>query len=249
MIAEYATRFWAGRRRRWEHENIEVATLDEDDPNNIQEYLLSVDAANEQLIDDVRSLATNLREGEDRKLKLGVVMADNHAYKPLLYATGKGEVVVQPVPLDDNERKVVDGLVALARAADPCLGGRELFLIRNRTRGRGVSFFDDYAYYPDFIVWLKDDECQHVAFLDPKGLGRYGPAERSKVALHTTIKKTEAQVRMTDPDLRLHAFVLSVTAPDEIGDEPHTVSGWQDRGVYFLARPDWAQRLIVSMLD
>ena len=84
---------------------------------------------------------------------------------------------------------------------------------------------------------------------DPKGLGRYGAAERSKVALHTTIKKTEAQVRMTDPDLRLHAFVLSVTAPDEIGDEPHTVSEWQDRGVYFLARPDWAQRLIGCMLD
>ena len=249
LIAEYAARFWAGRRRRWEHENIEVATLDEDDPNNIREYRLSVDAANERLIDDVRSLAANLREGEDRKLKLGVVMADNHAYKPLLYATGKGEVVVQPVPLDGNERKVVDGLVALARTADPCLGGRELFLIRNLTRGRGVSFFDDHTYYPDFIVWLKDDACQHVAFLDPKGLGRYGAAERSKVALHTTIKTTEAQVRMTDPDLRLHAFVLSVTAPDEIGDERHTESEWQDRGVYFLARPDWAQRLIGCMLD
>ncbi len=249
LIAEYAARFWTGRRRRWEHENIEVVTLDEDDPNNIREYRLSVDAADERLVDDVRSLAANLREGEDRKLKLGVVMADNHAYKPLLYATGKGEVTVQPVPLDCNERKVVDGLVALARAADPCLRGRELFLIRNLTRGRGVSFFDDYAYYPDFIVWLKDDACQHVAFLDPKGLARYGPAERGKVALHTTIKETEARVRMTDPDLRLHAFVLSVTAPGEIGDEPRTVSEWQDRGVHFLERPDWAQRLIGCMLD
>ncbi len=249
LIAEYVARFWTDRRRRWEHENIEVVTLDENDPNNIREYRLSVDAANERLIDDVRSLAANLREREDHKLKLGVLMADNHAYKPLLYATGTGEVAVQPVPLDGNERKVVDGLVALSRAEDPCLGGRELFLIRNLTRGRGVSFFDDYTYYPDFIVWLKNDACQHVAFLDPKGLGRYGAAERSKVALHTTIKKTEAQVRMTDPDLRLHAFVLSVTALAEIGDEPQTVSEWQDRGVYFLARPDWAQRLIGSMLE
>ncbi len=249
LIAEYAARFWAGRRRRWEHDNIEVATLDEDDPNNIREYRLSVDATNERLLGDVRSLAANLREGENRKLKLGVVMADSHAYKPLLYATGKGEVTVQPVPLDSNERKAVDGLVALGRAADPCLDGRELFLIRNLTRGRGVSFFDDYTYYPDFILWLKDEASQHVAFLDPKGLGRYGAAERSKVALHTTIKKTEAQVRKTDPDLRLHAFVLSVTAPEEIGDEPRTVMEWQDRGVYFLMRPDWAQRLIGCMLE
>ena len=131
LIAEYAARFWASQRRRWEHENIEVTTLDEDDPNNIREYQLSVNTANKRLIDDVRALASNLQEGPAHDLKFGIVMADNHAYKPLLYATGKGEITVQPVPLDSNERKVVDGLVGLAQAGNPCLGGRELFLIRN----------------------------------------------------------------------------------------------------------------------
>ena len=67
----------------------------------------------------------------------------NRPLRQLLYATVKGEVTVQPVPLDGNERKVVDGLVELVQAANPCLGGRELFLIRNLTRGWGVSFFDD----------------------------------------------------------------------------------------------------------
>ena len=63
LIGEYAAQFWANQRRRWEHAHIEVTTLDEDDPNNIREYRLSVDAANEQLIDDVRALASDLREG------------------------------------------------------------------------------------------------------------------------------------------------------------------------------------------
>ena len=31
--------------------------------------------------------------------------------------------------------------------------------------GRGVSFFDDFGDYPDFIVWLKDDVRQHVLLL------------------------------------------------------------------------------------
>ena len=113
LIAEYAAQFWANRRRRWEHAHIEVTTLDEDDPNNIREYRLSVDAANEQLIDDVRSLASDLREGPVHHLKLGVVMADNHAYKPLLYATGKGEVTVQPVPLG---RQRAEGRRRIGRA-------------------------------------------------------------------------------------------------------------------------------------
>ena len=171
LIVEYADRFWRSQRRMWEHKNIEVTRLDETDPNNIGEYRLSVDATKTQRIDDIRALASNLREGPIHHLKLGVVMADAHAYKPLLCATGKGDVTVQPVPLDGNEKRVVMSLAKLAEDRNTCLGGRELFLIRNLTRGRGMSFFDDCAYYPDFIVWLKDRDNQYVVFLDPKGIG------------------------------------------------------------------------------
>ena len=169
--------------------------------------------------DDIRALASNLREGPIHHLKLGVVMADAHAYKPLLYATGKGDVTVQPVPLDSNEKRVVVSLAKLAEDRDTCLGGKELFLIRNLMRVRGVSFFDDCAYYPDFIVWLKDRDNQHVVFLDPKGLGRFGPGERKKVRLHTKIAQIEDLVREDEASLRLHVYVLSVTPPGKIGDE------------------------------
>ena len=70
---------------------------------------------------------------------------------------------------------MVEALDALAGCADPCLRDRELYLIRNLTRRRGVSFFDDYMYYPDFIVWLIDDDSQHVIFLGPEGLGSIRP--------------------------------------------------------------------------
>ena len=248
LIAEYADRFWRSQRRTWEHKNIEVTRLDETDPNNIGEYRLSVDATKTQMIDDIRALASNLREGPVHHLKLGVVMADAHAYKPLLYATGKGDVTVQPVPLDGNEKQVVVSLAKLARDGDPCLGGRELYLIRNLTRGRGVSFFDDCAYYPDFIVWLKDGDNQHVVFLDPKGLGRFGPDERKKVRLHTEIAEIEDLVHEGEASLRLHAYVLSVTPPGKIGDESRTQEEWEEQGVYFLDDSGWPQRVIGDVL-
>ena len=248
LIAEYADRFWRSQRRTWEHKNIEVTRLDETDPNNIGEYWLSVDATKTQMIDDIRALVSNLREGPVHHLKLGVVMADAHAYKPLLYATGKGDVTVQPVPLDSNEKLVVVSLAKLAEDGDNCLGGKELFLIRNLTRGRGVSFFDDCAYYPDFIVWLKDGDHQHVIFLDPKGLGRFGPGERKKVRLHTEIAEIEDLVREDETSLRLHAYVLSVTPPGKIGDETRTREEWEEQGVYFLNDSGWPQRVIGHVL-
>ena len=236
LIVEYADRFWRSQRRKWEYKNIEVTKLDETDPNNIGEYRLSVDATKTQMVDDIRALTSNLREGPVRHLKLGVLMRDTHAYKPLLYATGNGEVTVQPVPLNAHEKQVVENLANLATSGDSCLHGRELFLIRNLTRGRGVSFFDDCAYYPDFIVWLKDGNSQHIVFLDPKGLSRFGPDERRKVELYIEIKEIENRVREDEPDLFLHAYVLSVTPPDKIGDVLRTQEEWEEAGCLFPER-------------
>ena len=194
LLTKYADNFWRGERRRWEHDEIEVVALEEDDPNNAVNYELSVDATKGQLVKDAGEIAYNIREGrfnelEDwyKNLNLGVIRSQVHAYQPLLHTQKDRIVTVQPVPLDENEKRVVEQLEELAQKDDPCLQGKELFLIRNLTRGRGVSFFDDFSYYPDFIVWLKDDVHQHVLFLDPKGLSRFGRRERKKVQLHHEI--------------------------------------------------------------
>jgi len=248
LIAEYASSFWQRRRARWESEHIEVTTLKESDPNNVSQYQLSVDATKTQLIEDIHSLSSSLQDTEIRSLKLGSLMVDAHAYKPLLYATGQGDVKVQPVPLNTDERLVVERLARLASDGDPCLQGRELFLIRNLSRGRGLSFFDEHAYYPDFIVWLTDDKVQNVVFIDPKGLVRFGPRERKKVSLHTEIKKIQERVHRKDPGLRLHAYILSITPPEKIGDVLRLKEEWEDMGVYFLQDHRWPQRLLENVI-
>ena len=177
-----------------------------------------------------------------------MVLTKAHAYEPLLYAAKDSTVAIRPVPLDRNEAEVVKKLAALAENDDPCLRGRELFLIRNLTRGRGVSFFDDFRYYPDFIVWLKDDECQHILFLDPKGLSRFGGKERRKVLLHHKIAEVEERIRAIDPSLRLHAYVLSVTAPSQIDDGQRSRNEWKQDGVYFLGEKDCLKEVVAHAL-
>ena len=249
LITEYADQFWREQRRHWESENIEVVTLDEGDRNNVKTYELSVEETKKQLIKDVRELAKNIREGYFHDLKLGVIMAGIHAYQPLLYAGSDREITVKPDVLNVNEKKVVEKLKELVEHSEACLENKELYLIRNLSRGRGVSFFDDFAYYPDFIVWLKDDDCQHVMFVDPKGLGRYGIKEQKKIELHQKIYDIEKQVRNTDPGLRLNAYVLSVTPAHEIDGGTRSVSEWREDGVYFLNEPDCLKQVITNVLE
>ena len=79
---------------------------------------------------------------------------------------------------------------------------------------------------------LNGTDCQHVIFLDPKGLSRFGRRERQKVKLHQDIKNIEERIRETEPDLRLHAYVLSVTPPHKIDDGSRSSSDWKSDGVY-----------------
>ena len=99
-------------------------------------------------------------------------------------------------------------------------------------------------YYPDFIVWLKDGARQHVVFLDPKGLRRFGDRERRKVRLHHEIEEVEKQVRSADPDLYLRAYVLSVTAPALIGESGRSAEEWKRDGVYFLDEADCLKEVV-----
>lgn len=255
LITEYTEQFWRRLRRKWEYQNMEVIKLSAEDRNNIKEYQLTVNADETRLIEHIRSLKEEISARDYHDLKFGAILAKSHAYQPLLYATrpasGDGDerrVTIQPVPLNENEEKVVKGLEKLARENDSCLQGKELFLIRNLTRGRGVSFFDDYKYYPDFIVWLKERDHQHVLFLDPKGLARYSDKTAQKVQLHREIREVEKRIRKTDPNLHLHAYVLSVTKQEEILAGTRSTDEWKQEGVYFLSDPDCLQQVITDAL-
>ena len=242
LITEYADKFWRARRRKWEHEQIEVVTLNEDDPNNVDAYELSVNIHKGGLVRDSGDVVYG-------DLGINSIETERHAYSPLLHKTQNCEVDIRPVALNDSEKKVVESLAELARSEDPCLQGKDLFLMRNQAGGRGISLFNDVAYYPDFLVWLKDAESQHLIFLDPKGLSRFGHTELKKVQMHREITEITKHVREAHPDLQLHAYILSVTAPDRIGAKPRGKDKWEEDGVYFLQDADCLQRLIANVLQ
>ncbi len=242
LITEYADRFWRARRQRWEHGQIEVVTLNEEDPNNVEAYELSVNVDKGGLVRDSGDVAYG-------DFGINPIETSRHAYSPLLHSNQDCEVAIRPVALNDGERQVVEVLSELAKRQDSCLQGKEVFLMRNQTGGRGISLFNDVAYYPDFLVWLKDADSQHLIFLDPKGLVHLGHTEVKKMQMHHEIAEIAKQVRAAHPDLHLHAYILSVTAPDKIGAERRSKDKWEEDGVYFLQDADCLQRVIANVLQ
>ncbi len=85
---------------------------------------------------------------------------------------------------------------------------KELYLLRNLSKGRGVGFFEAGNFYPDFILWLLVAGRQHVVFVDPKGIRNLGSTD-PKIQFYETIKEIEQ--RLHDPNVRLESFIVSNT--------------------------------------
>ena len=64
---------------------------------------------------------------------------------------------------------------------------RDLYLLRNQSRGNGVGFFDAGNFYADFILWLLDGNIQHIApymlFRVPFLMPVYGAGLKAKAQL------------------------------------------------------------------
>ena len=122
--------------------------------------------------------------------------------------------------------------------------------MRNLSRGKGISFFDDYSFYPDFILWIKGTDRQDVLFIDPKGLVHYGPQMKSKVRLHKRIKETEKKIQQKNPKLFLHSYIWSNTPPKDIGSNQRmTINECHQEGIFISQDPLELIRLLQHALS
>lgn len=135
---------------------------------------------------------------------------DGHLYKPLFHLTSGGAAVqVTPAALNKGEWEFLEALKKWHDSHGSFFDGRELYVLRNRSR-KGISFFEAGNFYPDFILWLLDGDTQHIVFLDPKGIRHSEGWNDPKIMFHEEIKRLEE--RLGDPGIHLYSFILSATA-------------------------------------
>ena len=118
-----------------------------------------------------------------------------------------------------GEQRFVEDLVKFCAAKPQELIGKELFVLRNLSRGKGVGFFEGTGFYPDFLLWITEKDKQRLVFVEPHGLLRDDhPRVNPKVNLHKRLKAAMASSlkNLRQRDLSVDSFVISVTPYDEI---------------------------------
>jgi hypothetical protein len=219
LLKKYTERYYTFRKREWELPHLEYRDLESDDPNFLcakeapdeSYYRILIDRSQEEIIAKLEELKTAIEAGDLKAWEFQGMKAlwfGSHLYQPLLYLESK-VVEISPAPLNKGERRFVEDLRTFHEANAPFFENRELYLLRNLSKGKGVGFFEAGNFHPDFILWLIAEGKQHVIFVDPKGIRNLGSTD-PKIQFHETIKEIER--RLGDASTRLESFIVSNTA-------------------------------------
>lgn len=250
LIQKYCDRYYKACKDEWEAPHREYRELDPTDPSFISEYKVLIDKSQQQIIKQLQAIKEKIKNGEmpTADLSFGqghVIFFDRHLYQPLLCAEG-GDIQIKPVALNKGEKTFVEDLRIFYQQNQAFFEKKELYLLRNMSKGRGVGFFEAGNFYPDFVLWLLDGDKQYVSFVDPKGIFNLAPND-PKIEFYKTIKSVEKQ--LGDKNVILNSFIVSVTPYHKVRNI-HGAESQEDfasKHILFQEDTGYIKRLVNSL--
>jgi hypothetical protein len=120
-----------------------------------------------------------------------------------------------------------------------------VFLLRNLSRGRGIGFFEERGFYPDFILWIVEGEKQHIVFVEPHGMLHAGAyIHDEKARLHEALPDLAKGIRARSKrkDITLDSYIISAT-PYDVLRKKYDDGTWDrekfaDAHILFLERSE-----------
>ena len=237
LLGKFCERFYRLEKAAWEATQLQYAELEPNDENfrfiaDCGGHKLSFPAKEHQTFKELSAWAAKAGAGEDfESERLRGLDVPFHLYSPLL-ALSRGDWRVVPTSLNRGEAEFIADLRSFWSARSSEFQDKELYLLRNQGRGRGVSFFTAQNFHPDFILWLVErGGRQYVTFADPKGIIHLYGAHHPKIQLATKIKEIEKE--LGDPNTVLNSFILSNTRFSDVCNWGLTKSALNDLHVLF----------------
>ncbi len=270
LLKLYVERTYNITKSKFMADNVEVAILDQSNPNFEKEYSIWFHKELDYFVDKLTEVKASL---SDKTFAATVNISNSrdfqalyiaqHLYQPLLYINHSAfslegvnnPVRIAPVALNLGERNFVNSIQHYHDTHTAFFANKQLYLLRNKSK-QGIGFFDVHGFYPDFIVWLVVGQKQYVSFIDPKGITHLRSFEDPKIQLYRTIR-TEIEPRLNDSDIILNSFIISNTPISRVSHWAglsHTATlgakeyqMFNDRHVYFQS--EQAESYIGKMID
>lgn len=253
LLSLLMDRVFSYHRRAYLEPRLELVALENARGNlpDTNEYQLIVDGSESALIDDIKQMKEAVEQQRQAIYHssnangVSAVQIGAHLYNPLLHLGKDSRIRAEPVALNDSEFRFVEDLKGWLERNQQTISerGEQLYLLRNLVK-QGIGFFEAGGFYPDFILWHVQDDCQRIVFIDPHGLRHTGPKDE-KIEFGERIKGVER--RLGDEHVELESVIL---APSSTTREWIT-NNWgmkadalREKHVLFMSDSDYLDQLM-----
>ena len=259
LLKNYLDRFFKYYKAQWEAPYLVFGDLKADDNNFIDEYSITLFNGErfdefEKLFEGIKEVLINnrrLNKYEDKHLNFRYFDFYSHLYTPLISIDKGIRIEVSPVSLNSDEKLFVDRLKKYCDDNPSAFTEKRMYLLRNKSKV-GMGFFEAGNFYPDYIMWIAEDEKQYITFIDPKGIMML---ERNinnpKIQFCKTIKDLEARLQptCTDKQIILNSFIMSGTsAADASAFYGVKRQEFESRNVLFLEDDDCIEKMMRKLI-
>ena len=222
ILRKYITKFYRLVQQQVNTDNMTLDALEEDDPNlSFGKWKISFRTEDAELIQQLREYGEKMKRIAEEGSVYGsfvtpslAVYIENHLYQPLLAIdTRKDLFQTTPPALVKSEQDFVKDLRSyLEKQCSTSLASKQIFLLRNQSRGKGVGFYQNEGFYPDFILWILDDRKQRIVFIEPhcmvhEAINYYN----DKILLHKRLRKFSERQRFQDKSVHMDSYIISTT--------------------------------------
>lgn len=164
---------------------------------------------------------------------------DKHLFFPLLLASNYGTYTLNPSGLNVGEVKFIEDLKKYIAEIE--LKNNKIIILRNHEKTGFGYYLETGTYYPDFIMWVLNENSQKIIFLDPKGIAL--KPDEEKINFNKRIKEIELKLKeqYIDENFELFSFIIAISKKAEVQEEIRENS--EEKGIYFREESDYLKKL------
>lgn len=247
LLTDYTDRFYNALKNAYEGQFYEITQVNEDDPCMIKMYHFEIEESDDGLdyTKRLEQLQQIVAQGDIGKAKswnapgMIAVTFDKHLYYPLLSIEKNADLPLKMRPTAFDAPSEVTFIKDLQEFIETpkgqkTIGNKSLYLLRNAdSKAKGLGFATAGNFYPDFLLWLVDDESgkQWLSLIDPKGIRNLN-LDDAKFGLYKEIKELEK--KLSDDKLSLSAFIISETRFVDLINVSEPKDKIEERNVLFI---------------
>ena len=214
LLRKYIAKFYRIIQKRWNDEAVRLKKLEGNDSNftNWKVYIPRDEAS--ELEPQIKHLIESKEIYGSGTTKLSKVYNDRHLYQPLLTVDGVETALrITPPALENSEKDFVNDLQKYVhRQHEELLAEKQIFLLRNQSRGKGIGFYENEGFYPDFILWILEGAKQRIVFIEPHGMIHDAINEHNdKITLFKRLRDLSHK-RFRGEHVQMDAFMISRTS-------------------------------------